>query len=72
MKKDKNLKCRQKLWESFNVFTMSVTKSSNEGKENGYRLMAVTNMIVLTYFLYLSFTFTLQDHLVPMLLERST
>ena len=32
MKKDQNLKCRQKLWESFNIFAVSDTESSKEGK----------------------------------------
>ena len=32
MKSDENLKCRQKLWESFNAFTMSDIESSKEGK----------------------------------------
>ena len=32
MKEDQNLKCRQKLWEYFNTFGMSVIESSKEGK----------------------------------------
>ena len=37
MKKDQNLKCRQKLWESFNNFAMSDIESSKEGKgRNSY------------------------------------
>ena len=35
MKKDQNLKCRQKLWESFNAFAMSDIESSK--KEKGRR-----------------------------------
>ena len=32
MKKDQNLKCGQKLWESFNVFAVNDIESSKEGK----------------------------------------
>ena len=32
MKKEQNLKCRQKSWESFNAFAMSDNESSKEGK----------------------------------------
>ena len=37
MKKDQNLKCRQKLWESFNVFAVSDIESSKEGKSKQLR-----------------------------------
>ena len=33
MKKDQNLKCRHKLWESFNAFAMSDIESRKEGKD---------------------------------------
>ena len=33
MKKDQNLNCREKLWESFNHFAMSDAESSKEGKD---------------------------------------
>ena len=32
MKKDPNLKCRQKLWEPFNALAMSDVESSKEAK----------------------------------------
>ena len=32
MKKDQNLKCRQKFWESFNAFAMSDIKIGKERK----------------------------------------
>ena len=32
MKKDQNLKCKQKLWESFNAFAMGDIENSKEGK----------------------------------------
>ena len=37
VKKDQNLKCRQKLWESFNVFAVSDIESSKEGKSKQLR-----------------------------------
>ena len=38
MKNDQNLKCRQKLLESFNAFAMSDIESSKEG--NGHKRLS--------------------------------
>ena len=32
MKKDQNLRCRQRLWKSFNTFGMNDIESNKEGK----------------------------------------
>ena len=42
MKKDQNLKCRHKLWESFNAFTMNDIEKRKDRKGHK-RLSGVEN-----------------------------